>query len=80
MTLDELRAILVECVGAVTGLDGDFADVDFDELGIDSLVVMETTARVRQRFGVVVPDDATADLRTPAALLDAINAVRPALD
>jgi act minimal PKS acyl carrier protein len=75
MTIDDLRKILVACAGAADGaaLDGDIRDVDFDELGYDSLALMETAARIKSDFGVTIPDERIAELRTPGEILDLVN-------
>jgi minimal PKS acyl carrier protein len=79
MTMNELCAILIECAGAdeAAALQGDIADVEFEELGYDSLALMETAARIKQRFGVSIPDEQIAQLTTPAAVLDVVNAALP---
>ncbi|OLT12361.1 actinorhodin polyketide synthase [Pseudonocardia sp. CNS-139] len=76
MTIDDLRTILVACAGAADDgvLDGDIRDVGFDELGYDSLALMETAARIKSEFGVVIPDERIAELRTPGEILDVVNA------
>ena len=73
-TLDDLRALLV---GAEEGadLDGDIADRRFDELGYDSLAVLEIAGEIQRRFGVVVPDDAVSEMPTPAAAVKFVNAL-----
>jgi act minimal PKS acyl carrier protein len=74
MTIDDLRTILVACAGESDGvLDGDIRDIDFDELGYDSLALMETAARIRSDFGVTIPDERIAELRTPGEILDLVN-------
>jgi act minimal PKS acyl carrier protein len=74
MTIDDLRTILVSCAGESDGvLDGDIRDVDFDMLGYDSLALMETAARIRSDFGVAIPDERIAELRTPGEILDLVN-------
>lgn len=74
MTIDDLRTILVACAGESDGvLDGDIRDVDFDELGYDSLALMETAARIRSDFGVTIPDERIAELRTPGEILELVN-------
>lgn len=80
MTMDELRDILIECAGEdeANALSGDIADVEFDTLGYDSLALMETAARIKQRFGVGIPDDQITELTTPMAVLDVVNAALPA--
>lgn len=80
MTMDELRDILIECAGEdeAHALNGDIAGIEFDALGYDSLALMETAARIKQRFGVGIPDDQITELTTPLAILDAVNAALPA--
>ena len=75
MTMDELREILIECAGEdeAAALRGDIAEVEFEDLGYDSLALMETAARIKQRFGVTIPDEEIAELRTPATVLAAVN-------
>jgi act minimal PKS acyl carrier protein len=74
MTIDDLRTILVACAGESDGpLHDDIRDVDFDELGYDSLALMETAARIRSDFGVTIPDERIAELRTPREILDLVN-------
>lgn len=75
MTLDELRAILVECAGADEGIDvsGDIADAEFEDLGYDSLALLEMAAKIEQTRGVKIPDGAVADLRTPRSVLGLVN-------
>jgi act minimal PKS acyl carrier protein len=71
MTTDDLRRILADCAGTdeTVDLDGDILDLSFTDLGYDSLALMETAARINQKFGVLIPDDQLPDLETPRALL-----------
>ncbi|MFF7726122.1 acyl carrier protein [Streptomyces sp. NPDC008001] len=75
MTVDDVRRILVECAGVDDSIDitGDIADRPFDELGYDSLALMESAAQIKQEFGVVVPDDELVEAETPQALIDLVN-------
>ena len=75
MTIDDLRKILVSCAGEEEDVDAqaDISDVRFEELGYDSLALMETAARIEQDFGVRLPDDVVVELKTPRALLDLVN-------
>ncbi|WP_199442837.1 acyl carrier protein [Umezawaea beigongshangensis] len=75
MTIDDLRTILVSCAGEEESADprADISDVPFDDLGYDSLALMETGARIERDFGISLPDEVVAELRTPRALLDLIN-------
>ncbi|MQY36693.1 Actinorhodin polyketide synthase acyl carrier protein [Streptomyces sp. RB17] len=76
MNLDDLRRILVECAGSEEGLaapEGDVLDASFEDLGYDSLALMETAARINQEFGVSIPDDEITEVETPRALLALVN-------
>ncbi|MEU5790192.1 acyl carrier protein [Micromonospora purpureochromogenes] len=75
MTIDDVRRILVACAGETdaAAFDGDIDGVEFEELGYDSLALMETAARIEQEYGVRIPDERIADLRTPRELVDLVN-------
>jgi len=77
MNLDDLRRVLIECAGETDGVDlsGDIIDADFEEIGYDSLALMETATRIESRFGVTISDEAAAEVRTPRELLDLVNGV-----
>ncbi|MDQ0748251.1 act minimal PKS acyl carrier protein [Streptomyces africanus] len=79
-TLDDLRRILVESAGADDGTDlsGDILDLGFDDLGYDSLALMETAAKIKQEYGIDLSDEAVGEAETPRALLDLVNAVSAA--
>lgn len=76
ITLDTLITILREAAGADESVDftGDVMDAGFEELGYDSLALLETTARLQQDYGVVLEDDAALAAKTPRELLDLVNA------
>jgi minimal PKS acyl carrier protein len=74
MTIDDLRRILIACAGETDAVaNGDFSDVPFEELGYDSLALLESAARIEQEFGVQVPEDRIHDLQTPREVLDLVN-------
>lgn len=79
ITLDDLQQILAECAGEDedAAFDGDILDVSFTDLGYDSLALLETAARVSQRFGIELPDEAVAGLETPRHFLEAVNQAVP---
>ncbi|REE96242.1 acyl carrier protein [Thermomonospora umbrina] len=74
--IDDLRRVLVECAGIE--LDADFSDRTFEELGYDSLALMETAARIKQDYGIDLPDDDVVAAETPVALLELANSVAAA--
>ena len=67
MTRDELEAGLAEVLGTVAGIDrADIAPEKSltEDLGIDSLTVVEVVVAAEDRFGVLIPDDDWARFRT----------------
>jgi|GraSoi013_1_20cm_4_1032433.scaffolds.fasta_scaffold114451_1 act minimal PKS acyl carrier protein len=76
-TLDDLRQIMRDCAGVdeSVDLDGDIADVEFTELGYDSLALLELASQVQRRLSVVIPDEAVQEMPTPALAVHYINTV-----
>ncbi|MET9083505.1 acyl carrier protein [Streptomyces sp. NPDC090075] len=74
-TLDDLRRILLESAGSEEGVDlyGDIEDSDFEELGYESLALLETGGRIEREFGVSLDDVNLSDITTPRALVAAVN-------
>ncbi|MGQ4730225.1 MULTISPECIES: acyl carrier protein [Streptomyces] len=75
LTLDALRTILIACAGEDDGIDlsGDILDVTFEDLGYDSLALMESASRIEREFGVSLSDDDIDETLTPRRLLDLVN-------
>jgi act minimal PKS acyl carrier protein len=73
--LEDLKRILRAGAGVdpAAGLDGEIAGVDFEELGCDSLAMLETCTRIEREYGISLGDDAVAGARTPAALVDLVR-------
>lgn len=74
-TLDDMKRIMSGCAGIPDALDlaDDIGDVPFDDLGYDSLAVLEMAARIQQLLGVRIPDDAVDEMKTPQAAVDYVN-------
>lgn len=79
MTFDDLRRILADCAGGTDLFERDAAqggeplDEPFEELGYDSLALIESAAWIEREFGVGVPDEVIAEVHTPRALLALVN-------
>ncbi|MEV6948442.1 acyl carrier protein [Streptomyces sp. NPDC051172] len=75
LTLDGLRSILLECAGAdeSVDLDRDILDMEFADLGYDSLAVLETVSLIQRRHGAALQDDVVLEARTPRDLIDLTN-------
>lgn len=74
MSIENLRDVILRCAGGdADALPVDQMSVPFEELGYDSLVLIETSATLNREYGVVIPDEQLTELRTPAELLLLIN-------
>jgi len=75
LTLVEFVAVVRACAGDSDeyDLDGDILDVTFEELGYDSLALLEVSARLKQEHGVVLTDDEILGLSSPRAALELVN-------
>ncbi|EFL22666.1 granaticin polyketide synthase acyl carrier protein (ACP) [Streptomyces himastatinicus ATCC 53653] len=75
LNLDDLRRILVSCAGDNDGvdLDGDIIDRSFEDLGYDSLALLETAACIEREYGIDLADEDMAGMQTPRALLETVN-------
>ncbi|MCH0542331.1 acyl carrier protein [Streptomyces sp. MUM 203J] len=75
-TLEALKRILLEGAGADEGvdLDGDILDTEFEELGYESLALLETAGRIEREFDIVLDDDVFTENPTPRGLIAAVNA------
>jgi len=74
-TLDDLRRIVREGAGAddSVNLDGDILNTPFEELGYDSLALLETGSRIEREYQIKLDDSAIGEADTPAALLAIVN-------
>jgi act minimal PKS chain-length factor (CLF/KS beta) len=77
MTIDDLHRVLAACAGDNTDVPWgeEVVDWDFDDLGYDSLARIETAARIKQEYGVHIPDERVIELATPRQMLDFVNGV-----
>lgn len=82
MKMDDLRRILVQCAGESdsAAFTDDITSVSFEDLGYDSLALMETAARISQEFGVTIRDEEIIDVRTPGEIIALVNGATAALE
>ena len=72
---EEIRAGLAEIVEEVAGVAVDDVTVDksfVDDLDIDSLSMVEIAVQAEDKFGVKIPDDQLAELKTVGDAVDYI--------
>jgi act minimal PKS acyl carrier protein len=75
INLDDLRELMSECAGVDEDVDlaGDIAEVEFTELGYDSLALLELASQVQRRYQVPIPDEAVSEMVTPGRAVVFIN-------
>jgi act minimal PKS acyl carrier protein len=71
----DLKRILRDCAGEEPAEAPETAAIDatFGELGYDSIVLMETLARIAREYRVTIEDDAVTADTTPRLLIDLVN-------
>lgn len=76
--IEDLRIIMLESAGEAEAAEwnGDILDARFDELGYDSIAMMEIINRVQRELGTQIGDEAI-ELKTPRALLDHVDRILP---
>ena len=82
MQIDDLRRILVQCAGESdsAAFANDITSVSFEDLGYDSLALMETAARISQEFGVTIRDEEIIEARTPGEIIALVNGAAVVLE
>ena len=75
LTAEQLFEIITQCAGEdeSVSFDGASLDVKFNDLGYDSLALLETAGRISRDFDIQLSDDAVTDTRTPRSLLELVN-------
>lgn len=76
--LGDLLRILAEGAGVPEGveLNAEVLDVAFEDLGYDSIAMLETATRISREFGICLDDEDVATAPTPRRLLEVVNIVR----
>ena len=74
-SLNDLKDALCACAGETrwANLEGDIADQTFDDLGYDSLAMIETATYLSHHLGVDLPEEALADSKTPRHFIQLVN-------
>jgi act minimal PKS acyl carrier protein len=54
-------------------LDGDILDISFEELGYDSLAVLETVTAVEREFALALKEEDMSTIETPRKFLAFVN-------
>lgn len=74
-TLDDLKEALRTAAGEdeSVDLDGGILDLEFGDLGYDSLAIMETASHIERGYGVQLPEDEVGNKQTPREFIDFVN-------
>ncbi|MDT9687559.1 acyl carrier protein [Streptomyces sp. P9(2023)] len=74
-TLDALRTTLLEGAGTDENVDlnGDILDSSFEDLGYESLAMLETVGRIEREYGIGLDEEAVAAAGTPRLLIQLVN-------
>ncbi|MFI9505111.1 acyl carrier protein [Nocardia sp. NPDC052566] len=73
LTLEDFQGIMLAAVG------GDGADFvsdsgrEFEDLGYDSLALLEAGGRIEREFGISLDDSVLTGSTTPQSFVDAVN-------
>ncbi|KOX34147.1 hypothetical protein ADK67_04045 [Saccharothrix sp. NRRL B-16348] len=81
MNIDTLTAVLRKVAGEDDNVDlaTDVSpDTSFDDIGFDSIALLEVLNLLKREHGVLLDDDVLEHAKTPAALLDVIEEERDA--
>lgn len=75
MTINDLKQILRETGGVddAADLDGDILDVEFSDLGYDSVALLEASGRIELQYGIALPEETVASVPTPRGFLAVVN-------
>ncbi len=75
MTVPILMDILDRAGGAAEDVDltADVADVELQDLGYESLAILEAAGLVEREYGVVLDEAALSEARTPRELTAVVN-------
>lgn len=73
LTADRFLEILLQSAGGDRPLGPADLDTPFDDLGYDSLALLETVGQIERQYGVTLSDDIVADATNPRELLELVN-------
>ena len=77
MNLDEIKGIIADTLGVDEDKVTPEANL-IDDLGADSLAVVELHMEIEEKLGIKIPDEVVTELHTVQDVLDAIEKVNAA--
>jgi minimal PKS acyl carrier protein len=75
LNAEDLRGILRTAAGVDESMDidGDILDLTFEELGYDSLALLEACGLIEREHAIELDESMLAEANTPRALLAVVN-------
>jgi len=73
--LDQVKQLIADELHIDSASIADDADI-IEDLGADSLSVVTIIMNAEDEFGISIPDEAVADLRTPVAMTEYLKSVK----
>ncbi|MEV4432821.1 acyl carrier protein [Streptomyces sp. NPDC049555] len=74
LSLTELEEIMRQSTGEAEAAAPSADDcVTFEELGFDSLALLEVVNRIERTYDIKLPEDGLEEIRTPRALVAFVN-------
>ncbi|MFH8882347.1 acyl carrier protein [Streptomyces californicus] len=73
MTFDNLKDIMSRCTGETEDLTEEHLNLDFTEIGYDSLAILEIASQIQREYGLQIPDEAIEEMNSPQAVIDYVN-------
>ncbi|SNT40078.1 acyl carrier protein [Rhodococcoides kyotonense] len=73
--LQELKVELQRAAGEdeAVDLDGDILETSFEDLGYDSLALLEVVGSISRGHGITIADDLFIEVETPRQFIDLVN-------
>lgn len=72
-TFEDLKRILVDRVGLSEDAVRDEPDTTFEDMGLDSLALVEIQLAMQQEYGFAIPDEDADRIQTVGEAIDYVN-------
>ena len=72
-TFEDLKSILVNRVGVPEPLVKDDPNLSFEDLGLDSLAIVELQLAIQQKYGIAIADHETVHIKTLGGSIEFTN-------
>lgn len=72
-TFEDAKRILVERIGVPEEKVVDDPALTFEDLGLDSLALVDIQLAIQQEYGFTIPDEEGAEIQTLGSAIDYVN-------